>query len=56
MLLKKMLRKGLKHKILGVLCAPILLSGCVSQKDKWACIPTVVDDIYIMSCAVLTDF
>jgi len=54
MLLKKMLRKRLKHKILGVLCAPILLSGCVSKNDDWACVPVFIEDIYILSCVMVT--
>jgi uncharacterized lipoprotein YajG len=50
MLQTKMSRKKIKHKILGVLCAPFLLSGCVSQKDDWACMPAVIDEVYVVSC------
>jgi hypothetical protein len=33
----------------------LILTACVSQDGKAACVPVVVEDIYILSCAVVAE-
>ena len=41
--------------MMGCFLVPLILTACVSQDGNAACFPVVVEDVYVLSCAIVAE-